>query len=279
MKSPFFWHNVGLLLLMLANLVLCMWLVVRRPVESAAGKLDSGAVVEKSSAGKSLPVLGILLRAIGVIYGTGSCLLLCFTAMQFRENEFSPQNQECWRQRASYPKLQVGMTQKQVLDIMGEPQDIWRRNENDLYRYLLNPSATPDYASVTFNVDPKNPGGGVVVVDKYPDDSQVLALNRSWSSHLYTEYVRQTRSFRDKGMVLCWLGILLAAFLTLIPFWPCNDFLSLALYFPLIGLTLGITNEFIHTISWRWDLFVLVPAYVVIAGGWVIRVIVIASKP
>ena len=278
MKSPFFWQNAGLLLLLIANFAFGVWLVVRTPAETPVDNVDSAAIVEGSSNRKNPTAWRIILRVVCVIYATASCLILFVLGLQFCENEFSALPQECWRQRNSFPQIKLGMTQKQVAGIVGEPQDVYRRNDNDQYRYLLSPSGLPEYASVSFNADPKNAGGDVVVVDKWPDDGRLNALNGWWRSHLYCEYWSRLRTLCDKAMVLCWLGILLVALATLLPFWPCKDWHSLALYLPAVALTLGITNEATQRIGWRYDLMVLVPAYFVIAVVWVFRVIHVANK-
>ena len=266
------------MLLVFANFAFSVWLVVRKPAETPADNVDPAAIMEKSSIRKSQTAWPIILRVICVIYATASCLIVFVLALQFCENEFSALPQVCWRQRNSFPQIKMGMTQKQVAGILGEPQDVWRRNDNDKYRYLLSPSGLPEYASVSFNVDPKNAGGDVIAVDKWPDDERLKALNGWWRGHLYCEYWSRLRTLCDKAMVLCWLGIMLLALATLLPFWPCKDWRSLPLYFPVVALTLGIANEATQEIGWRYDLMLLVPAYFVIAVVWVFRVIHIANK-
>lgn len=270
MKSPFFWQNAGLLLLLIANFAFSVWLVLRKPADFRVKNVASAITAENPA---TTPAWRIVLRVVCVVYATASCLTACVLALQFNENEFSALPQGCWKQRHDFPAIQQGMTQKQVVGILGDPQDVWRRNDNDLYRYLISPSGLPQYAEVLFDADPKNAGGEVIVVDKEPKDAWLQALNGRWWDHLYNEYVYHSRPLYNKAMVLCWLGIVLVTLATILPFWPCNNWRSLSLYFPIIALTLGLTTEATQRIGWRYDLFVLVPAYFIIVIVWIFRVI------
>ncbi len=277
MKSPFFLQNASLIPLLLLNFAFSVWLIVRKPDEIRVDSVDSAAIVEKNSTQKNPLAWRIILRSLYVVYATASCLFLIQFALQFRENEFSPQYQENWRQRSSFPQVKAGMTQKQVTETMGDPQEVWRNNNNDQYRYWLGPSGLPEIGSVFFDADPKNPGGSVIVTDKWPDDKRLNAINHNWLRHLSWEYW-DPRTISDKMMGLSCMGLVLLAAISLVPFWQCRDWASLALYFPVIALTLGLAHEATRRGDLRLQIFLNLPAFIVIAAVWLIRVIYVASR-
>ncbi len=277
MKSPFFWQDAGLLLLLVANFAFSVWLVVRTPDDTRVENVASAASTERKGMPKTPLVWRILLRALCLVYATASCLTLFVLALQFRDTEFLPTSQEYWRQRNSYPQVKMGMTQKQVDEIMGDLRDVWHRNDNEQYHYLLSPSGLPENATVSFGADPKNAGGAVVVIDKWPDDKRLNVLNHWWRGHLLFEYWR-CDAVLDKAMGLSCMGMLLLAVVSLLPFWPCRDWRSLALYFPVAALTLGLAHEFTRRGDLRWVVFLIAPSSVVIVVTWVIRVILVARK-
>jgi len=96
MKSPYFWKNLVLVLLVIANFAFIVWQIGWKPHASTPGSIW----------------WPIVLRALSVVYATGSCLLMIFTVMQFADAEFSKQAQKKWKRQQDWKRIHAGMTKK-----------------------------------------------------------------------------------------------------------------------------------------------------------------------
>jgi hypothetical protein len=259
MKSPFFWKNLCLVLLVVANFGLTVWLIWRYPRPA----FTAGSVVGP-----------VLLRTLSVMYATVAFLLVMFVVPEFCDAEFSEQAQTCWKRQRDWVRIQPGMTKTQVLEILGpaEYSDVWY--DLDRNKYRLNPQQSDESASVSFSIVPTGSAEEAKVVEKYPADDRALAFDYFQT---YSLDALKTH-FSFMALPVSFIGIVLLALVSLLPVWPLTDSTSLSLYLPAAALVLCIAYETAQKGGWRFDLYMLFPAYGVIGVAWLLRVIHVAQK-
>lgn len=277
MKSPFFWRNLGALLLLIANFAFSVFGIMRTPdgVPPPAGATIQQSDLTERSGGQGTPVsFRIVLRALSVVYAAASGLMLCAASIFFCEMEFSDSSRLCWKRRNDWTRIQIGMTKAQVVDALGKPdyQETW--NNAERLKYKLHPLDLPEQSEVSFNI-----GDDQKVVAKHPMDEQLAAQRSEWwpRAGTYRCSAFKTR-LSDTAMVLSFVGIIVLAIVSLIPAWPYAHWHALSLYFPAAAIVLCVTYENAQKRGWRFDLFLLYPAYAVILVVWVLRVVHVASK-
>ena len=256
MKSPFFWKNLVLVLVVLANFAFVVWLIARKT-----------AVSSSDSVGWQ-----VALRSLGVMYATVSCLLMVFAVMEFTDAEFSKRAQECWKRQLDWKRIQPGMTKKQVIEILG-PADRSEVYDLDRNIYGLDPLNPGDNSSVSFSIVPMDSAEEPKVVEKDPTD-EYLKFDYF---HTYS-FDALKGHFVIAAQVASFIGILLLAVVSILPIWPSVDCLSLSLYIPVAALVLCIAYEMSQRGGWRFDLFFLIPPYLVILAAWIFRIIQVAQK-
>jgi hypothetical protein len=266
MRSPFFWQNLGVLLLVVANFALGVWLFFSRKVRDAVGRLP-------------LP-LPLLIRAPVVLYAFASCFVLLMALQLFYFFEVDARSRECWQRSARWAQVQKGMTGQQVVQILGEPypRDRWGNDNVERYFYQLHPLGLSDGYVISLKDDPN--GGEARVVDKSPTDAERLSRpepllpHDTWSY----PYFSDSQTITDMSTITAFGGILVLALFAVIPFPLRAGWYSWTLYAPLVAFMLAIIYEIPQKGGWRFDWLLLFPAYVLILLGWVIRLIIVIVK-
>lgn len=219
--------------------------------------------------------LRIPIRAVSVLYMAASLVVLLIAISFFQTLEVSDSSRECWKRRYHWSEIKIGMTEQQVVQILGQPKDkdIWS-NDDERYHYDLHPLDLVSINAVLFNVDKAQPAGEKKVVDKYPTDEE-LSARLEWipdkRTYLYSTYVS---TISDTANGITFFGIMLLALLAFVPDGFRGDLYSWTLYTPLVALMFGVIYEKGVTAGWRFDWFILFPAYALILLGWLVRLII-----
>ena len=247
MSSPFLWRHVGLLLLATVNLAVGLAVLVRAP-------------------GPESPLwLGVVVRGAGVLWAAASLLAFGVAAILFFVLEVSPDARACWARRAAWETIRPGMKRSEVLQVLGEPfragSTLIPEAKEEL-GYRLHAFGRPDEGGVFLDANG-------IVVSKLPDDETWAVEKTEWRPRRGS--VEST--FTDSAWFLSALLLLL---LTLATFTPvgASSFRSVFLYTPLVAVLLGTVYELTRGgAGWRFDLYLVVPAYVAIGAGWLLRLV------
>jgi hypothetical protein len=88
------------------------------------------------------------------------------------------------------------------------------------------------------------------------------------------------RNVKESAAALSFIGILLLAVVAVLPIGRRGGWAAWPLYTPLVTGFFAVLYESAQRGGWRFDLFLLYPAYSVIAGGWLFRMVRLqAHKP
>ena len=256
MQSPFLWRNIGVLLLVLANVALSV-----RVMQHYA--MPTG----------SLPV-GIMLRGLTLSYAMLSLIVALVAILLFCAIEVFSESRASWQRNARWGQIHDGMTQQEVLGLMGEPfqrhlSETSSTGPEEQFVYRLYPLASPDGSAVGFRRDP---GGAMTVAYKSPDDDGLARGRAEWIPRGYSRS-RYRDAIREPLVILAFLGIILLGVATLVPFGVRAGAYSWTLYIPLLTLLLGVIYEACGQGGWRYDLMLLYPLYALILIGWAVRLI------
>ena len=247
MSSPFLWRHVAILLLAAVNLAVSLVVLVRAP-------------------GPDSPLwLGAVLRGASVLWAAASLLAFGVAASIFFVLEVSPDARACWARRAAWETIRPGMKREEVLHVLGEPfraGDTLVPEAKEQLEYGLHALGPLDEGAIFLD-------GNGVVVSKLPPGS----AGPEWLP------ARPTRDLRETAFVVN-LGLLaLLTFATFVPVGAAS-FRSWTLYTPLAAILLGTVYELTRSPGgWRFDLFFTVPAYLVVAAGWLLRLVLLVRRP
>jgi hypothetical protein len=255
MSSPFLWLNVSLLLLALANFGLSVRILVSRQVKSYFNHRPVA--------------LHIVLRASSILYAMLSSVAVLLVILLVCLFEVFPEARACWNTHASWKKIHVGMTQQEVVQLLGQPDE----SLEDLYYYRLHPLERWQ-GSIAFTPEARQGGEGLHVVSKNPPDEAERQAKLAWISLTYLDPFF-IDNIVDSAGTLAFLGIIVLAVVSLLPLSLRNGWDSWMLYTPLITLLLGTTYEMNIKGGWRFDLFLLCPLYFVILGSWFVRLLIV----
>jgi hypothetical protein len=266
MHSPFFWQNLGVLLLVLANFALSVWLFFSRKVRDAVKRLPL--------------VLPILVRAPVVLYAFASCFVLVMAMQLFYFFEVDARSRECWQRSQRWAQVQTGMTAQQVVQILGEPypRDRWGNENVERFFYQLHPLGLSDGYIISLKAD--TTGGEERVVDKSPTDAERLSrpeplLPDAKSGY---PYFSDSQTIADMATLTAFGGIIALTLMAALPLPIRTGAYSWTLYAPLVALMFAIIYEIPQQAGWRFDWLLLFPAYVLILVGWLIRLIIVLVK-
>jgi len=199
-------------------------------------------------------VQGVALRAGAALYLTLSLFGFLLAASLFHTLELSPRAASCWRTNSEWPKVKLGMKRREVVAFLGAPKEI-RFGVNDIYD--LHPLGMLNTGVVSYDAE----GDDAVVESKRPETRVAwLPPGPGLAEHL-----------RGDALVMSAIGLVLLAILSLLPFGARQGWRSWMLYTPVPMLVLALVYEKLVTGGWRFDLFFLGPAYLVIAGTWLLR--------
>jgi hypothetical protein len=255
MASPFLLRHLALLLLATANLGVSVVVLTRAPVPAE-------------------PLwLGIALRGGSVLYATASLLTFVVVASFFFFLEVAPDARTCWARHASWETIRPGMKREEVLRLLGPP---WRSGESlvpgskEQLEYRLHALGPLDEGAVFLDADG-------AVVSTLPEGESWRESRDEWLPRGQGRMVA-----RDALCALAWVvafaAILVLAAVALLPF-GATSFRSWTLYTPLVALLFGGVYELARAPGgWRFDLFLMVPAYLVIAVGWLVRLVLLLRR-
>lgn len=255
MQSPLFFGHLSILVLVAANLIVAArWL--RRTNGDAAGRASPG---------------GVLRRGSSLVYAVASALTLVVTGLLFLILEVSDDARAHWRASARWHDVQPGMTARQVVDRLGPPPSSPRASDlyagEEIWAYQLHPLGALDEGYLAFAT---GDSGGPTLLRKLPSDEVWEAVRSSWLPEGYTRS-RYRRTSGEIAGFTAFCGLFVLAIVTVLPFRPRRRWQSWTLYTPLLALFLGAVYEANASEGWRFDLFLIVPAYMLITLGWVVR--------
>jgi outer membrane protein assembly factor BamE (lipoprotein component of BamABCDE complex) len=266
MSSPFLIYNIGVLLFVIAAFAIGIYLLFSKKVKTYLS---------------NYPIfLQILFRAFTVIYAAFLSMVLLIAVMFFIDIEVSTDSRECWRRNYEWKNIQVGMTQKQVVQILGEPlrSEDWSGLR---YSYKRHPLDYISMADVTFDPNSAPNVEDMKVISKYPDDARMAEDLSVWMPTTRS-FVYNTALLRISGISLgfSFLGLIALAIISLVPFSLRDKWTSRMLYVPFATvLFAGIYEHYQVTASaWRFDLFFLYPLYAIISIGWLIRLLIVVKS-
>ena len=199
------------------------------------------------------PADGIARRAFTLSYAAVSLAVFLFASALVARLEPS----ESWRAAHKWNQLRPGLTKPQVAELLGPPGEI----AEEFYFYDLHPNHGLE-GSVEFE------GGLLKTV--FPADATVWGSEAMWK--LFDDH----RTFCGMAAGLAFIPILVIA--SLLPFGMSRGWLSLPLYYPLFALLCALAYESVQKPGWRFDLFLMVPAYGVIAVAWIVRVFLLIRR-
>jgi hypothetical protein len=263
MNSPFLWRNLGILFIVVANFALIVRVLL----------LQKG----RSDFRKRPEALKIFLRAMTILYAVASLIILLMASLVFYLYECTDDARESWKNLHKWTNIKVGMTEQEVLQILGPPGGHGNKetpyfvdgDPDDVYIYQMR-SVSIEKGIIVFKIDATSSLKEIKVIEKYPDDETVSRTMSEWlpPDPLYSFKLGNISSM---ALVFSAIGLLILALLSLIPFGLPNGWISWTLYTPLIALMLGLLYEMNVTAGWRFDLFLLFPIYTLIMGCWLFR--------
>ena len=263
MNSPFFWRNLGILFIVVANFVFAIKVLL-----SKKGRSDFS----------DRPVASrIALRAISIIYITTSFIILVIAGILFYSYEWSADAQKSWKNSRKWADVKVGLTQQEVVQILGPPD----RNGKESAPFFVSEGADDVYiypmgliqvegGMIEFKIDTASALKEMRVISKFPDDEIMSRHLAEWRPNEYTESML-SHNISDLACVISFVGLVLLALASLIPWGLRNGWYSWTLYTPLIALNFGSIYEMNITAGWRFDLFLLLPVYALIIACWLYR--------
>jgi hypothetical protein len=254
MSSPLLPWHVALLALVAANLVgSVFWL---RRTKRMSGPASLG---------------GVVVRAASLVYATAATLTFAVATLLFVILEISSEGRAAWRVNAQWPDVKLGMTAAQVDALLGQPLMAPRPSDlypdEEVWTYQLHPLGALDEGYLVFTT-PR--AGTPTLTLRLPSDEVWAAARADWLPQGYTR-ARYLETIDESGMFFAFCGVAALALATVLPFRTHGRWTSWTLYTPLLTLFLGAVYEHGVTAGWRFDLYFLVLAYIIIAAGWLIR--------
>lgn len=224
--------------------------------------------------------LQVLFRAFTIIYMAFLSIVLFISVLFFLDIEVSSSSRECWKRNYEWKNIQIGMTQKQVVQILGQPlrQDNWSGLR---YSYERHPLNYISMADVTFDPNSAPNVEDMKVISKYPDDTRMAEDLSEWIPYPNSfEYDTALERISSGSATFSFLGLVILTTLSLIPFNLRDKWTARMLYVPLATILFGIIYEHHQTVSyaWRFDLILIYPLYAVILIAWLIRLIIVVKS-
>jgi len=258
MHSPFFWRNVGVLLLLCGGFVLCLLWLRRQRRWRKDGVRPS--------------LLHVTARGLALLCFGISILALCIAILLFIDLELSDRAQTVWKKNRDWPRIRVGMTQAEVAAILGEPDDVtFATEEGAMQMYRLHPYGFSLEGCIEFASDPMRIPLAPRVKEQDPSANAATQSSTDWFP-----VDSATSMLRDASVmaaIFSTLGIALLALAAILPFGRKAEWTSWTLYTPLLAGLFAALYEHAQSGGWRFDLFLLYPAYTIIVLGWLVRVI------
>jgi len=260
MNSPFFWRNLGILFIVVANFVFIIKVLLSQKRRSDF----SGRPIASK----------IILRAISILYVTTSFIILLLAVIVFYSYEWSDDAQQSWKNSRKWADVKVGQTQQEVVQILGSPDRSGKesapffvdKDVDDVYIYPMS-RIRVEGGLIEFKNDSLKE---MRVISKYPDDEIMSRYLADWDPPDYIANMF-SRNISELACVISFVGLVLLALASLIPWGLRNGWYSWTLYTPLIALNFGSIYEMNITAGWRFDLFLLLPVYALIIACWLFR--------
>lgn len=265
MSSPFLLYNIGVLLLVISAFLIGIYLLFSKKVKIFLIRY---------------PIfLQVLFRAFTVIYAAFLAIVLLITIGLFMEIEVSTDSRACWKRNYEWKNIQIGMTQKEVIQILGEPlrRDDWSGLR---YSYERHPLDYISLADVTFDPNSAPNLEDMKVISKYPDDARMAEDLSEWLPYRSFAYDTALKAISSGSAGFSFLGLIILAIISLIPFSLRDKWTSRMLYIPLVTMLFGFIYEHhqVAASAWRFDLFFIYPLYAVILIAWLIRLVIVVMS-
>lgn len=249
-RGPFFWNHLSLFLLVTANFGVSIFSV------HLAGRSFRPAAI----AG------GMAWRAAAFAYLTISLLALLIGITLMISLEFDGYATACWKRNAAWVKVRVGMTRREVLDLMGHPADI---HFDRYYFYDLHPLGGPVQPSIHFEEDAPVDDSMRVVSKNPPEGAEWLSpevLDVIW------------RQIHGAGNFLSLLLLAGVALTSLLPLPLKAGWNGWMIYLPVMTATLALIYESTVSPGWRFDIFFLIPIYFLTGAPWLLRILLLFRR-
>ncbi len=264
MSSPFLIYNIGVLMFVITAFVVGLYLIFSNKANTFLSRYSIFPQV--------------LFRAFTIIYTAFLAIVLFNTVLFFVDIEVSNRSRECWKRNYEWKNVQVGMTQKQVVQILGQPsrQDNWSGLR---YSYERHPLDYISMTEVTFDPNSATTVDNLKVISKYPDDTRMAEDLSEWLPHQPGfAYDNALERISNISAPFAFFSLVILAILSLIPFNLRDKWTARMLYIPLATLVFVVVYEHHQADGWRFDLFLLYPLYAVILICWLVRLIIVFVK-
>lgn len=241
------WRHIGLLLVALANLALAVFWYFRAQTGFSRMPL----------------IAGISLRMASVLYLTLSVFVIWLAFCAFDMLELSDRARLCWRNHQQWQTLRIGMTRAEVVRRLGEPTSVGNADQYPIHPLDFRNAAL--FYEDSGNPEQRRPESRLV--ERLPDGPV------EWLPPGAVDAARNDLHLAAKA--LAFIGILIFGVISLIPFRLQAGWNSSMLYLPVAIALCAVLYEMGEKGGWRFDLFLLMPAYLTVAITWLVRVIIV----
>lgn len=257
MFSPFIARHIAILMLVSLNFYAAIWAV------RWTGRHFDHASLTRS----------IAQRALAVSYSGAAFLLLLMAVVLFVDFELTDTARQTWRLNRLWPQVHAGMTKAELVRLLGEPDDI---HFTDQYMYQIHP-LTYSRAGIGF-INPKRSSEPAVplddsarIEDKDPGDEGAPWIPGDFDIYSHDQYYPMIDGLGAFGLI----GLVI---MSLFPKNLDARWGTMALYYPLLAAVFVIARESVQRGGWRFDLFLILPMYVLIGVPWVVRVVKLVRR-
>ena len=262
MNSPFLVQNIIVLIALTAIFAGCLYLLLSKDV--------SEFIYLRSK------FFLVIYRAAVTAFFSISLIGLLVGVWLFYTIEINEISRDCWARTYKWQTIVPGMPQKQVVEIIGEPFNILNSEGGQQDIYCTNPVGGVESGTINFTKNINRTE--LIVLDKTPDDQQILANLRGWlpekSSKTYADYAEM---ISDSSAFCAFYGLLGLAILSFYPFKMRELSTLRMLYAPLAALLLKAIYDSHQTHVWQFEIFSVAPLITIILIGWIVRVCLILA--
>jgi hypothetical protein len=257
MFSPFIVRHIAILMLVSLNFCGAIW-----AVRWTGRDFDSASLTRS-----------IAQRALAVSYSGAALLLLLMAVFLFADLELTPKAWARWRVDRLWPQVHAGMTKGELVKLLGEPDEI---HFSDQFLYRNHPLSYMQsgigFVNPKKNADPEVPlEDSARIEDKNPDDGGVPWIPADFGFFFRDQYYPLIDALGTIGLLV----------LTIMSLFPKNleaGWGTFAIYYPLLAAVFIVARESVQRGGWRFDLFLIIPMYILIVVFWIVRVISIQRE-
>lgn len=215
----------------------------------------------------------VLLRAAAFLH-LGLSIPAFLTALAlFAALELGPGARGCRRLLARWSGVRPGQSPEEVrrqLGTSGTALEVSALDsQEEHWVFPLHPLGPLDEGCLAFSR-----GEAPRLLRKSPEDDVAERIRRTWWPQGYTR-ARLIDLLRGSAGPITLLGLLLLAVASLLPIGPGGRWTSWTLYLPVLGAAFGAIYESTVRKGWRFDLLLVYPLQAVVAGGGLVRVVLL----